>query len=86
MKSFIVFALLLVLVSACSSSKYVRITKEGEEKVIISQKSFGMDRKDVAISLETGEKKANIGIGDSNSTNGIQKSIDLLEAAKDINP
>ena len=86
MKSFIVFTLLLVLVSACSSSKYVRITKEGEEKVIISQRSIGMDRKDVAIAFESGDKKANIGIGDSNGSNGIQRSIDLLEAAKELKP
>ena len=80
-RSLLVIGLIL---SGCTFTEYKRVTGDGVESVSVSNKSFGMNRENLFLSKESG--KIQVGIGSSDGTTGIDKSIKLLEAAKELKP
>lgn len=78
-------SILIFMLCACTSTQYVRTSSNGE-KVEISNVSIGMNRQGVAIQFEGENRKANVNIEDSNSTEGFDKAIQLLQTAGGVKP
>ena len=84
MKKIFIAILVLIFLSACSSTMYHKVTKD--EEVTVSNVSLGMERKDVDMAFKKGDEiDASVKIGSSNGKDSFNKAADaLIEAGNSL--
>lgn len=79
------FVLLLLLLSACTTTEIVKHTPEGQEVFRASNTSIGWDRENVSLDLlKTKDQTAlQVGIGKSGGSKGMEKAISGIQEGLD---